>query len=402
MHRRPGLKSVCLLLGALAGCGMLMMRLASAPSRSLLTAEKLPPMKNFLGSNDVVYRHPLSDPEALVGKTRFIPASGTPTPFWQPPLRSVHLFRRDLLSGEESPLPALDPVFAKDYMALYVTSFSPNGQWLLCGLASPGAPSAYTVCRPDGTHFQRWERAPVAGRFVQPIVYANAHVQWLPDSQRWIEFRDSYRGFRQHIGQTLTVHDVRTPDVMQTLPIAPTSPLVTQRYDFDRDCKVVSPTRLLMAVDRPAPGGASDERQSLLLELDPSAGGTLVRALPIPLPTQIVSNGISTLRRFSPSGNQILWVIPRRKISPVAQLLHRLHPAYVPDHALCTEIWVSRTDGSHLQEVGSMDMLDPEITVAPPVYQIYEAGWMPDEKRIWYCCHNSPSRSTTFYTLPLE
>jgi hypothetical protein len=388
MRRRAGIKGALLLVGVFTVCGALLFYLDSSPSDSLLAvATKLPPIKNLLVGEDVVYRRPPGDQEVLVGRSVFVRDAVRPNAVL--PRHYIHVSRRNVMTGEETPLPGLDPYFARDYMAVYVSSFSPDAQWLLCGLASPGTPKEYGVCWPDGTHFQRCPASSAQWQARPPRSYAGASVQWLPDSRHWVEFTVVGLPFGARISETLTVHDVQTPQAVQTIPIALSSPLFTEpSLDFDRRCKVLSPTRMLMALEQPVPGGAQNEKQSVILELDLAAGGALLRTHVVSLPRHVQLSSRLPMLRFSRSGKQMMWVIAQVQPDPLGDLLHRFLPAHTAQRELCEGVWVGRSDGTHVRALGAVRMHIAQSGIEEreaPTYEIGDADWMMDEKRVWFC-----------------
>lgn len=253
------------------------------------------------------------------------------------------LSRRDLRTGREVRLSALSVLFNRYPAPHPWSSLSPDGRWLLW----PGC-GGYCAATLDGSRFLRW-----------PLDSAVVDCAWLGDSRHWVAFLNDPK---KHNPISAAVSDVLAPRRRRRLPVAAFegrsgSPFGLPTLGWDGRLRVYSFRW----------EGVS--RQSHIIETGLGAG-TPVRTFTVTAPLGHVFTGVMSDAPFhsvlSLRGDHITWS---------CQSGEGAGRQY--------SLWVSRTDGSQMREVGRVAALKGDDVSYPS-----DLRWLPDERHLSFVYRN--------------
>jgi hypothetical protein len=262
-------------------------------------------------------------------------------------------FRYELTTKQETPLTALNRLYRRANPAgeRVTTAVSPNGQWMLW--------SSLQTTRPQS--LRTYVAAMDGSRCIPPAMrdWSTAWC-WLPDSRRWLELAD------EEAESTFRLRAINDGHVIRTITI---KEMVPEGESWLDDTVITSADHMLWGAKRLK---ARDGAKAVIVEADLQSKSPVVRRFPIRLPPGAEAISIS----FSPRGDRVAWYLElHQSPSPVRRLLHRLLPVVRADTQTVEGVWVSRLDGSEMQEIGHfVKKYDGDWA--------YNILWQPDGRRL--------------------
>jgi len=287
-----------------------------------------------------------------------------------------NLWRRDLNTGAETVLRAMTQQ-VKSSISLPATHWlipSPDGKWLMWG--EVGITPLF-VGSVDGTK-----------QAVSSTNVGNSTPFWMPDSQHWTEWNhDESALWRQ-----VEMHTVTAPHWSQVLGTPPARLNESDILAMQSEDVIIARTKVdVIAV--PVSVGQGYYRLTLhaayrdtqQLSVWSLHAQKPLRQFTIHLP------GLVQDVKVSPQGDLVVWLVQKRKTSPVFKRLQRFFPALEKDEHECLALYVSQLDGSRMREIGQVDS---KPTSAGNL--INEMRWLPGGKRLSFIAND------TLWTVPVE
>jgi RNA polymerase sigma factor (sigma-70 family) len=279
------------------------------------------------------------------------------------------LVRRNLTTGEETPLPALTKLYNKADGGC-IPQISPDGQWVLWWDMKIHDVSIYGA-RLDGSGSFRVPKAKAQ--------WDNLYLFWLTDSRHFVELALTVSAKGQQFTRALT-RSVDKPNVAESLPIPESSPLQAACCFAGTDIALAAGDRLV-ALPWGLRGYGGVEPQFTIGEAGVGPNGKPDRTSTVSAPPG------STLRcgaAISPCSDCIAWLAAKNK----------------KGGGTIVSIWVSRLDGSDWRELGWQEAPDPDIGFGDHLGKFMAAApggllWLPDGKTLSF------SFKGDLYTIPV-
>lgn len=228
----------------------------------------------------------------------------------------------------------------------------------------------------DGTGGRTWEYT-YAGNI------GDWRLAWMSDSQRWSEVGTELGKDEPSQIRIYRVDDVaRKAFETKSLPSNITSSL---------NCWVVSPDRLLSADWEPFESDIESTTPPSAAQAV-TISETLLAEKPVPAKTHeiLLPKGYELhTMRISPNGDRIVWVLDQRYIPSFRLFLKRWFPRLEAKEEAYQSLWVSRTDGCAMRELGRVSV-KPEV-----VSSLEEVNWLPGGKRLAFVYENHLFTVTT-------
>jgi len=285
-----------------------------------------------------------------------------------PATGDLAFYKRDLLTGQETSLPALSRLVQNSFYKHSFFTISPNGK-RLCWTGH-----GITVATLDGQQSFRINAKQTENDF--PSVF------WMADSHRLIAYSHDSEGGWITSG---TLYDVDAHGATQHLPAAPD----TFGDAVAKNGRLLSVVwQFIKAIDLPQ-----------TVEIRQSEVGK--ETLPLRIYTFNLPHPSSREEAvFSPQGDQIVWHLsePDAPLPPIYAWVYRLIPAFNPPQPPPkVSLWISRIDGSAMHEIGYIPLLlDPLSNSANWDEELKEVAWLPDGKRLSF------RHKDGLYTVPVD
>ncbi|MCW3097661.1 MAG: hypothetical protein JWL77_3279 [Chthonomonadaceae bacterium] len=225
-----------------------------------------------------------------------------------------------------------------------IEEISPDGKWIKWYSGSHGG---HLVTYNVETHRS----------IVWPSVWGDDNgvsFWWMPDSRHWLGWNFEAPGY--------LLHDVDHPQDIQK---------ITLKSDFpDKRISVCSKQILFYPEDdrtfqKPARKGMDLVSYALANFAEPHQYHPAIE-----------TDGEITQFVFSPDGDHIAWLLTQIPDSAPIRLLQRLLPSRLTPFQPSQSIWITRLDGSHPHELGSLTIPFREQSV------IGNLHWLPDGKQV--------------------
>ena len=312
--------------------------------------------------------------------------------FWQTDSRMVtSSFHNDNLFVEDVNLDtkAMQPVTSLSRWVwgddLWYKSLSPDGQWALASV-----PHTAIIPQKNGKRTIELDNIAITGNSTLVVLSGNQGQQkstqvvfnalsraiWLPDSRHWLVFLVT------HNGSFVQMHDVRQPKIVRLIPILRADRNVLTSTFFSDTA--VSQTHSQTGTSQVFMALISDQ-MAYVAFLDLRSSPARIHGTTLQVPT----GGNLQQTQLSPDGKSLAWLLDfddRQKNYP---------PFWDPFWSVCVkgqtpaepqpypseEIWVSRSDGSEMHELGHLSWLDSP-------YRLTNLRWAPDSRPISYVYHD--------------
>jgi hypothetical protein len=264
------------------------------------------------------------------------------------PGKSMHFFRRDIFTQQETPLPALDRRL-HDYRAGYEMTVSPDGTWILWGGPEEGWHSM--AIRLDGSAMMKtpYDR--------------NSSPHWLDGSRHWVNLFINWQQ-EQWVGGE--VYDTAAPNR------PPRKVAIGQPNRAGRGWVYITPDSRMVWINRWQRINGFDP-EILFSEAGFDANRMPRRNYRIVLPHAATVKGYL----YSPDGHRIAWLLSIAHTSPIAAFVKRFLPKFHVATERTDSLWVSRLDGGDFHEIG---MVSDKISQHQPGLSCMR--WLPSGRRI--------------------
>ncbi|MCW3051140.1 MAG: hypothetical protein JWN14_310 [Chthonomonadales bacterium] len=288
-------------------------------------ATKVADVKAWWGPEPVVYEYRwISDTVVFTG-------SGD----WR--LKDPFLY--DIRSRQNTPLFGLRKLLEKDNdMGTQSWELSPDKKWLLWNMELFDDVHA---ARLDGSGFETVSLPSPANTVGQ--------IAWEDDSRHWRAV-----GFVYDSRETTNIigGDVEAPGQRRTLPLSP------EDNFFESRAPIVGPEGKYAKVE-------PTQKTSVL----PHSAWKVLYA---PRDTKIIAV------EQSHQGDRLAWVLLSTHEAPLMHWLRRLFPQKVSPVQASAEIWISRSDGREMHEVGRLLLSDEDEKIDP----LHGLQWLPSARRL--------------------
>ena len=280
-------------------------------------------------------------------------------------LRTV---RRNLTTGTETELTALNSQLNGMRSSLNNWRLSPNGKWLVfqrTRLIQNGRRNEWVATTLDGSQQRTW------------AVHGGESPLWYQDSHGWVEV-----AFDKHSKMRVGIHVLEGKDP-EPVPVQGT---ISWAMGLNTEGQVVVMTPNPMVNSRfPLSSSPPAFRQANLVEFDRFALNNS------PSQQTLISLPPDASRiyeaEFSPKGDYLAYLVRASSLSPIQRFLSRVWPFYrLPNTQTCA-LWISRTDGKEMHKIGSVE-------AAPNAGQMQSLLWTLDSKRLSFLYNNA------LYTVP--
>ncbi|HZO90428.1 MAG TPA: hypothetical protein VFB38_19030 [Chthonomonadaceae bacterium] len=263
--------------------------------------------------------------------------------FRDPARQDWTLVRRNLKTGNETPLAALTQLFRTSGGKPETAQISPEGTWLLW----TGARGDTFVSTLDGSrHFQTPSHGP-------------AEKRWLLDGFRWVEILNDGTDFSQAI-----FHTVDSPKELKYKPITPLLP--SDPNTLNVSSMMITPDGHLMT--NFWNGGAGKIGPARVIAADFTASPSRIGKFVLPAPHECDRGDLV----FSPTGDYAVWVLEYGQ--PLAALL---------GGRKTTGFWVIGRDSLASYELGSVE------TARDGRSGPLAVRWLPDGAHISFVYNNA-------------
>jgi len=264
------------------------------------------------------------------------------------------LFRRELASGRETPLPALTALYNQADGGS-ILRISPDGQWVLWWTGKIHDVGIHGARLDGSAHFQ----VPKA-----KAEWDNLYLFWLADSRRFVELAMPVKNkFTRAL-----VRSVEKPQVAETLPITDASPFQSVCAIAGRDIALASGDRLIALPCALNGYGPIESNPTIGMTaiLNPKIGAD--QTLPFDLPGK--ANTFCGVA-LSARSDRIGWIVAELPQEGETRV------------ALC----VSRLDGSHWAEIGFEQTAKPDTGFGDHLEKFMSESpgtmqWLPDGKSL--------------------
>jgi hypothetical protein len=281
----------------------------------------------------------------------------------------------DTVTGKRAPI--LSAAAGRANLGGRATDFSvsPDGKWFLWRTTKVGRAPSWNVCEVEGRRYA--ESKPVESELPQLRFWTGA---WMPDSRRWVELAgDTKKPF-------LVIKGVNSGEKDQFIPVhwIPSGPMRT----VDLLPNVLGVTRGGHVIATAAlPSSATSVE---LFDFAPVANGS-AKKISIMLPPEVLSVDEIIL---SPGGDRIAWRLQCIRASRFGAWLQKLFHVKNPGFRNTVELWISKSDGSGMQEIGHTEAV-PNAQYLDSRHP-HSIRWTPDSKKLSYLYMNR------LYTVPVE
>jgi hypothetical protein len=240
---------------------------------------------------------------------------------------------------------------------------SPDGKWLLWSVAT--APDHYPetiVSNIDGSRHYPWESGKFDGKY-----WLNDHVWLVTDHKTF------YSVPRIHLYDT---NDPLKPrETRVDAPLA--GSLITQQSvekelfdEVDNGTNNFVPFKL--GKYRAADYYLNYSDYSTRKNAHP------IQTYAIPMPEGADVDDVEV----SPDNQWVLYAVAYERIPPLLKLLHRFLPSIAMKPILVKSLWISRTDGDDMHEIGYIEFKDRESLDNNRNW--YQLHWLSDSKHIGF------------------
>ena len=267
------------------------------------------------------------------------------------------LSRRDLRTRRETPLTALSALLNRNSIRYLDASLSPDGRRLLFP-----AFGGYCTAALNGSQLAKW-----------PIRSGWVDAHWLGDSRHWVGLTNDYKTY---IPLRATVYDLFAPRrhrTVRVVPVAafqarPGSPFGLRMLGWDGRVRARSFSwEAVSARSHVIEVGLGEHAAVRTFTLSAPPGYSF---------TGVQSNAPLWSSDFSPRGDRVTWVCQSQGQSGAASRQFTL--------------WVSRTDGSQMVEIGGFAVPAGDAEPYP-----HDLRWLPDEKHLSFVYDDG------LYTVPV-
>jgi len=285
------------------------------------------------------------------------------------------IYRRNVKTGLEEKLAAFTE--ARNEFGTEIVDdqrVSPDGRWFVCSdrwgeclLAEVNGPHHYTYPSADSANYRS--------------------LLWMPDGHHWLE------GYvNGGSASRLILHDTEHPGSNVSVPIRGKR----EQELFGTLNAAVSPQEGISIVspdhdsDGPEVTPAEDDRSHVLtvsrVSLDASA--TMREEHQVTVPGRTGRYRLCV----SPQGDRIAWQVMTLREDAGRKWLHRFLPFLKSAVQRQTEVWVSRLDGSHMQQIGYIVDLPADDSISNDL----SLQWLPGGKRLSF------EVKDVLYTVPAD
>ena len=277
-------------------------------------------------------------------------------------------YKRDLASGKE--------IFLRALTHLTQRSYNPKHSWLA---VSPDGQRIFWT-NEDAIQGETIEGAALDGKQAFEFKRGrDSRVRWMGDSTHLVEYSMNKNLDRVAYG---TLYDVKGQKAPRRLAV---SENIKPRAVAANDHLLGTIWNTQYADD------ASTDRLEIY-ESEVGKETQAVRKYPIRLPFKAEIWD----EHFSPRGDRIVWpLLQNDALPPMYAWLHRLIPAFSPSPTPKISFWVSRIDGSGMQDVGYIPVRLDRESDGPVLDDLPEnIAWTPNGKRLSF------TYKEALYTVP--
>jgi hypothetical protein len=282
------------------------------------------------------------------------------------------LIRHDILTQQNTPLPALNKIWFDSANCLdcghYETQVSPDGKMLLWEQGGGGS-SLWTATLDSALPRNTVEND------------TSSFFAWLPDSRHWIEL---HQNPKTRLLDTARIHDAYHPHDISVRPVAP---IQTNGANSERSAPAVN-----LIVDSTGNMNAFPSDfiyAKAILHVDILSDPIQQSQVPLKFPWAYseIMEWVS-----SPDGDRIACMVQSQGQSGFVGWLRKHVPFLTIKQGVVWQLWVCRWDGSNPQQIGCAE---PQAGLPLDKQRPGFLTWLPDGKMLSFISREE------LYTVPI-